>query len=432
MLYNHEAEREVLGSFLLNPDRHEYIETLHPDDFHHELHREVFKAMRQLYISGKPIDPVQLCEKLRGKCLISDITALTNVYPIDIEQSIGVIKDHAARRKLIMTAQKVMQMANDTETDVLTAINNALQEIEAIDADEDEEVLTLREAVQMAYEELERRYENRHDTSFYTGIKCYDIVTAGLHGEELTTIAARPGVGKTAWAMQIASHLARSGGKKVLYVILEMSALQIVLRYIAGLTGIDGNKLRRGMLNADDWSKIAGIIPELSLDNLILDKSSRNVAHIRSKIRRLKPDVVIIDYLTLLEPIEKRNSRQQEIGAMTRALKLMTLEFKIPIIQLAQLNRTAEGNRPTLASLREAGDIEQDSDNVVFLHQPGPRELIELAEKGEIRRELIDRLEAENKRLIQVIVEKQRNGPVGEFLQVYVPHLLRFVDVQPK
>ena len=244
----------------------------------------------------------------------------------------------------------------------------------------------------------------------------------------MTTIGARPGVGKTIIGMQIALNIAKNK-KKVMFTSLEMSVTQICERILSANTEIDGLRFRTGNIKDHEWAQAHKAAAIHSLDDFLLDKTSRNIQHIRTKLRKYKPDLLIIDYLQLLQSATKEFSREREVATITRDLKLMSLEFKIPIIILSQLNRNAEGNRPTMADLRESGAIEQDSDNIIFLHEPNEKDIDNLIKNGVYDITFFELLEEQNQKLSQLIIEKQRNGPVGTIDVIKVPRLMKFLEI---
>lgn len=253
-----------------------------------------------------------------------------------------------------------------------------------------------------------------------------------MHQEELTTVGARPGVGKTILGMQIAQNIAKKK-RRVMYTSLEMSVTQLCERIISSNAKVNLSKLRTGNIESDtEWSNVFQTANENSIDNFLLDKTSRTIQHIRTKLRKHKPDLVIIDYLQLLRSSEKHYSREQEVATITRELKLMTLEFKIPIVILSQLNRNAEGNRPTMADLRESGAIEQDSDNIIFLHEPNEKDIDNLIKNGIYHHTFFELLEEQNQKLSQLIIEKQRNGPVGTIDVIKAPSMMRFIEIDKR
>lgn len=421
-------EREVLGSFLLDKGTHEYIHYLDEDDFIDESNRKVLNSIKSLITQNKEVNYFEVHEKTNLD--ITYITDLTDLVATTryIESNIKLLKDKANRRRLEEKAKLIIDMTKDSNVDVETIKNNAMQEMDKIKSISSDEVTTLRKAMLDTITVLEKRSENKDDKSYYTGISKLDMVTSGLHEEELTTIAARPAVGKTAIAMQIALNIA-SNKRKVMFTTLEMSDIQLCQRIIASHSRIDGNDLRRGNLNEDGWKKTISVAQRFCWDNFILDKTSKNTEHIRTKIRKYKPDLVIIDYLQLIKSAGKHSNREQEVASITRDLKLMTLEFKIPIIMLSQLNRKAEGNRPTLADLRESGAIEQDSDNIIFIHKLNKEEIGKLIDNGTYTREAVQEIHKRDSVLTDIILEKQRNGPVGFFGMVYVPSLMKFISI---
>lgn len=422
-------EIEIIGSFINDNSTHELIDKLQEDDFIDSTNRKLIRAMKDLRLSMKEITIFSLADKT--KISLTELAKITGTIATtaNIEANIKLQKDKANRRKIIQKINIAQTMAQDQETDINELRNNILQEIQSIEGVVDEEITTLREAMIETSLLLDERYNSRHDTSLMTGIPKLDIYTAGLHPEELTTIGARPGVGKTILGMQIGLKIARND-RKVLYTSLEMSTTQLCERIIAAETNTDSLRLRTGRILDNEWESITKAASRNSLDNFLIDKSSRTPQHIRTKLRRYKPDLIIIDYLQLLQGNTREGSREREVATMTRDLKLMALEFKIPIILLSQLNRNAEGNRPSMADLRESGAIEQDSDNIIFIHEPNPKEVTKLIKDGIYSTDFFDKLEDEGKKLSQLIIEKQRNGPVGTIDVIKAPKTMRFIEIQ--
>ena len=423
-----EIECQIIGSFLIDSATHDFINRLKADDFIEATNQRIFKAIAELHAEHNNIDIFTVHEKSQVPIShLADITSLI-ASTSTIESNIKVLKNKSNRRKLIQKANKIIEMAQDQEADIETIKNNALKEIEEIEDIVDNEVATLKEGMLETIARLEERYKNKDDKSYYTGITKLDKATAGLHPEELTTIGARPGVGKTIIGMQIGLNIARNK-KTVMYTSLEMSVTQLCERIIAANSGVNGIRIRLGDIKDDEWKKVFEAASFYAFENFLIDKTSRNPQHIRAKIRKYKPDLVIIDYLQLLQPTTKQQNREREVATITRDLKLMTLEFKIPIIILSQLNRNAEGNRPTMADLRESGAIEQDSDNVIFLHEPNEKEKEKLIENGIYTRDFFNSLEEKDNTLTQIIIEKQRNGPIGTFEAIKVPKLMKFIEI---
>lgn len=421
-------EQAILGSFVVDPAAREFSLELSDDDFLDNSHKKIFKAIRALADEGQDFSYFELAQK--SGLSILNISGLTDMVTTTarIENEVNLLKDKSSRRRLLEKAEYIKELAMNKELDIDTIKNNAMQEIEEVKVVMNDGVVSLKEAMLDTIEVLEKRAENKDDRSYHTRVGKLDVATAGLHPEELTTIAARPGVGKTAIAMQIGLNIA-SNKRKVMMTSLEMSSVQLCQRIIAANSGLDGNDLRRGNLDGEGWRKTMDVGQMFATENFIIDKTSKKPQHIRSKIRKHKPDLVIIDYLQLLQPDEKLGSREQEVSSMTRALKLMTLEFKIPIIILSQLNRNAEGKRPSLADLRESGAIEQDSDNIIFIHRLTNSELSDMISEGIYSIDFLEEMKTKGNVLADVILEKQRNGPTGSFGMVYVPKLMKFIGL---
>ena len=422
-------EYHIIGSFIIDAATHDFINYLKEDDFVDTTNQRIFKAILDLSMEHKEINLFTVHEKSQVPIShLADITG-TVATTSTIESDIKVLKNKSNRRKLIQKANKIIEMAKDNEIDIETIKNNAMKEIDELESIIDDDVVTLKQGMLETTELLENRYKNRGDKSYYTGISKLDKATAGLHPEELTTIGARPGVGKTIIGMQIGLNIARNK-KTVMYTSLEMSVTQLCERIIAANSGVNGLRIRLGDIKDDEWMKVFEAASFYAFENFLIDKTSRNPQHIRAKIRKYKPDLVIIDYLQLLQSTTKQQSREREVATITRDLKLMTLEFKIPIIILSQLNRNAEGNRPTMADLRESGAIEQDSDNIIFLHEPNEKEKDKLIENGIYTQQFFQKLEEKELTLTQMIIEKQRNGPVGTFEVLKVPKLMKFIEIE--
>lgn len=423
-------ERNVLGALVLDENSRDQIDYLSADDFLDSNHKRIISAMKELVEENEGIDYLSVYQKSQPSISLSFLTDLTNeiATTVNIENLVRLLKDKAARRNLLAKLDHARELLS-SESDILDIKTSILTELENIKtSNKSEEVMTLKDAMLETIQVLERRSENKDDKSYHTGIKILDHLTAGLHPEELTTIAARPGAGKSVLGVQIGLQIA-SNKRKVLFTSLEMSSLQLCQRIISANSDIDGNKLRRGDLKDDDWKQAFGVATRFAINNFMLDRSSKKPQDIRAKIRKLKPELVIIDYLQLLQPDSKHSSREQEVSSITRSLKLMSLEFKIPIIMLSQLNRNAEGKRPTFADLRESGAIEQDSDNILFIHKLTPDELERHMEEGKLSHALIREIESRGNTISALILEKQRNGPTADFGMILVPKLMRFISL---
>lgn len=426
-----QLEYQIIGSFINDNSTHDFVSRLKEDDFLDPTCRKLLNTIKTLKEKNMEVSMFTLHERSKVPIsLIGKITA-TIATTATIESDCKLLKDKSNRRKLRQKANLILKMADDTTKEISEIKNDALQEIQELEEVIDEEVISLSRAMLETTFLLDERYKNKDDKSYHTGITKLDMATAGLHREELTTIGARPGVGKTIIGMQIALNIGMKG-KKVMFTSLEMSSTQLCERILSANTDIDSLRLRTGNIRDHEWKQAHNAAAAYSLDNFLLDKTSRNVQHIRTKLRKYRPDLVVIDYLQLLQSATKEYSREREVATITRDLKLMSLEFKIPIIILSQLNRNAEGNRPSMADLRESGAIEQDSDNILFLHEPNEKDIDKLIENGVYPREFFKTLEKNNQKLSQLIIEKQRNGPVGTIDVIKVPRLMKFIEIGGK
>lgn len=421
-------EYQIIGTFLIDESTRIFIDKLEEHDFPNNDSKTVFVAIKDLYKDKKDITYFTVADTAGVKLTrIAEITGSV-ATTATIEQDIRYLKSQSNKRKMTAILQELLQDINNTKADAIEVKNTALVKLREIESYEDDDVVTLDEAMTETLNKLEERY-NRRDEKMHYGLAKLDMVMAGLHPEELTTIGARPGVGKTILGMQIAMNVARSG-KRVLFVSLEMSVTQLCERMIASYSDIENSKLRTGNMNDNDWREVTTAMARLQYNNFMLDKTSRTVQHIRSKIIKHKPDIVIIDYLQLLHPAQKEHSREREVAVMTRDLKMMTIDFSIPIIILSQLNRDADGNRPRMSDLRESGAIEQDSDNILFIHEPNDTEVSRYISTGVYSAAMFEEFAESNKKLAQLIIEKQRNGATGIINAVKIPRLMKFLELE--
>lgn len=422
-------EYEIVGSFLSDESTHVFLDILQIDDFVDTNCKTIIGIMKELKLKSKDVNLYTIANY--KKVSIADLGKIQSsvATTANIESRINQLREKSTRIKLIQKLNLAHKMAVDTSNDIAEIQNDVLKEIQDLEIFTDNGYQNLDEAMNQTIELLKKRCNYKDDDSFKTGLPTYDYLTAGLHPEELTIIGARPGVGKTILGMQIGLKIARNN-KKVIFTSLEMSTTQLAERIIASETNIDSLNLRSGRINDSQWKEIDKTAARNSLKNFIIDKSSRNPQHIRTKLRKLKPDLLIIDYLQLLQSSQKEQSREREVATITRDLKLMALEFKIPIIILSQLNRNAEGNRPTLGDLRESGAIEQDGDNVVFIFEPNEREKERLIQDGLYTKKMFDDLQKVDKQFVHIVIEKQRNGPLGIFDCVKVPQIMKFIEIE--
>lgn len=430
-----EAERSVLGGIFLKPDIFsEVIEIITSSDFYKMAHKLIFEVMQEIYGSGESIDPIIVMDRLKRKDKFDDIGGETIFYEIieevptaaNILTYARIIKEKATLRKLGDIGTKIVEMTYEGYEDVDTILDKAEGMIfKVAESKESKDIVSLKEVVTNEFERLEQLLQNKGvTTGISSGFKHFDEMTSGFHPSDLVILAARPSMGKTAFALNLALNAAMKAEKGVLVFSLEMSSSQLLQRLLAIEAGIGLQKIRNGFLGEDDWGKLGIASGKLANAEInIADVPNVNVLEIRSIARRLKAagklDMILIDYLQLIKGTSgKSDNRQQEISDISRSLKGIARELDIPIIALSQLSRAPEqraDRRPMLSDLRESGAIEQDADMVVFLY-----------------RDDYYNDESEQKGITEVIIGKQRNGPVGTVNLKFFHEITKFGDYTTK
>lgn len=426
-----EAESAVLGSVLLDPSvMDDVLENMQPDDMFAEKHKVIFTAMAELYHEGEPIDLVTLVARLQDKHLLNDVGGigyLTQLAGSTVTAANAVhyaerVREAAIERKIM---QRMQRLLNDAATGTTSGLVTELQQLAvelAEETAEKQEVSMLGKVLMDVFEQAERAAESggRGVTGLATGYPEFDRMTTGLHPGEQIIVAARPGVGKTAFSLNVAANAGKAG-KSVVVFSLEMPAQQLAQRMLCAEAHIDIGRLRSGQLYPDDWTKMTTAIGTLSdLPVLIDDSAGLTVSDIRARCRRIKRerglDLVIVDYLQLLSGRRRRNdNREQEVADISRTLKQIAKELEVPVIALSQLSRSVEqrqDKRPMLSDLRESGSIEQDADIVAFLY----------------RDDYYDK-NTERQNIIEIIIAKQRNGPVGTVELAFLKNFNKFVSL---
>ncbi|MGL4642339.1 MAG: replicative DNA helicase [Cetobacterium sp.] len=430
-----EAERSVLGGIFLKPDIFsEVIEVIHSADFYKMAHKIIFEVMQEVYNSGESIDPIIVMDRLKRKDKFDDIGGEAIFYEIieevptaaNILTYAKIIKEKATLRKLGDIGTKIVEMTYEGYEDVDTILDKAEGMIfKVAESKESKDIISLKEVVTNEFERLEQLLQNKGvTTGISSGFKHFDEMTSGFHPSDLVILAARPSMGKTAFALNLALNAAMKAGKGVLVFSLEMSSSQLLQRLLAIEAGIGLQKIRNGFLGEDDWGKLGIASGKLANAEInIADVPNVNVLEIRSIARRLKAagrlDMILIDYLQLIKGTSgKSDNRQQEISDISRSLKGIARELDIPIVALSQLSRAPEqraDRRPMLSDLRESGAIEQDADMVVFLY-----------------RDDYYNDESEQRGITEVIIGKQRNGPVGTVNLKFFHEITKFGDYTTK
>lgn len=412
---NVEAEQAVLGAMLLSHDAVIVaMEKLQSQDFYRDVHRIIFEAMEHLHRENKEIDVITLPDELKRMKKLDDVGGLEYVLNLpnlvgsaaNIEYYANIVAEKALARNLISTCTELTTEAYDGQKKTEALLDDAERRIlQLSDTKNRGDFASVGAVVEVTLDKITKLYENKAGlTGLPTGFRDLDRMTSGLQPSDLILVAARPSMGKTAFTLNIAQNVGVRQHKTVAFFSLEMSQEQLVQRLLCQIAHIDSQKLRTGQLNSDEeWTRLTDACDKLYESPIYIDDTPGiSVAEMRSKARRLKSehglDLIIVDYLQLMQG-RNAESRQQEISEISRSLKALARELKVPLIALSQLSRSVESRqdkRPMLSDLRESGALEQDADIVSFLY----------------REDYYDK-ETENQHITEVILAKHRNGPVG-------------------
>jgi replicative DNA helicase len=425
-----EAEESVLGAVLLDSDAANIaLEKLAPEDFYRPAHQAIFDAVLTLFNKNEPIDAVTVAEGLRRSDMLERVgglgylTELIDAVPAtsNVEHYAGIVEEHALRRRLMRVGGDIGKLATEVDQEIAEVLDRSEQAVYAVSERRVGEGLApidplLGPAIERA-EELHRH--GAEVTGLSTGLRDLDRKLTGLHPTNLIVIAARPGMGKTSLALNVAQHIAVHGDP-VAYFTLEMSREEVVARMLCSQGRIDSQRLRTGRLTEADFSKLSSAANVLYKKPIFVDDSAGlTVTEIRAKCRRLKRrhglGLVVVDYLQLMHGSGGEN-RQQEIAIISRSLKSLARELEVPVIGVSQLNRSLEqreDKRPRLGDLRESGAIEQDADVVLFIY----------------RHEYYNPEAIETKGIAEVAIAKHRQGSVGRVDLTYLPEFTLFSDM---
>ena len=432
--HNLEAEQGVLGSMMLSEDAvATALEIVESVDFYQTAHRHIFQALLDLFNAQRPCDLITLQEELRSKERLAEVggvsylSQLLNVVPTsrNAEHYAHIVKEKSMLRNLITVSGEIMTNSYDPQAQASLVLSQAEQQVMRLSQfQRTQPYYRVKDLVKPTFSHLESLYENKQAvTGVPSGFTRLDEYTAGFQKSDLIILAARPSMGKTAFCLNIAQNAAYHGNTPVMLFSLEMSHTQLVTRLLCAEARIDGSKVRRGFLGDEDWVKLshaAGALEQTPI--LIDDTANASLLEIRSKARRAyaqdKIGMIIIDYLQLISwsGSEKPESRQQEVSAISRSLKGLARELEVPVICLSQLSRAVESRtdrRPMLSDLRESGAIEQDADVVMFLY-----------------RDWYYNKKEESKGKGEVIIAKQRNGPVGAVQLAFNENFARFENLE--
>ncbi len=430
-----DAEQAVLGSMLTDRDAvNAAIETLKEDAFYRDDNRVIFQAIVNLYSKSEPIDIITLKDELESMDKFEQVGGyeylanLPDKVPTtaNVQKYIKIVEEKSILRNLIKTANEIIELGYNPTEDVEDIMDGAEKKIFDIMQSKNQKGYSpIKDVLVESFTKLEELYNRKqHITGVPTGFSELDYKTAGLHGSELILVAARPAMGKTAFALNIATNAALRGNAPVAIFSLEMSKDQLVNRILCSEAMVDSNKVRTGKLEEDDWVKLAGAIGPLSESEIYIDDTPGiSVMEIRTKCRKLKMEknigLVVIDYLQLVQGNNKRiGSREQEISEISRSLKILAKEINVPVIALSQLSRAVEqrpDHRPMLSDLRESGAIEQDADIVMFLY-----------------RDDYYNKESEKKDIAEVIIAKQRGGSTGTVELLWMGSYTKFVNLEKR
>ena len=430
-----EAEQALLGAIIVSPDAFDKISgIISAEDFYVAEHQHIYTALLKMYNLNRTIDVVTLVNTLvemgdRDEAGgVQYITLLAESVPsaTNVKDYAKIVKDKATLRKLIKVCDEINEDAY-SESDVRDVIDSAEQKIFDISHNnETKEFRHIRDVLQNVYRDIEKLSENKGAvTGSKTGFSGLDRVLVQMGKGDLIIVGARPGMGKTSFALNIATNVAKSTKKSVAIFSLEMSGEQLVTRILSSEAMVDSHSLRTGQLANEDWDNIADVISSLSgCDIYIDDTSAITSTEMKSKLRRLPNlGLVVIDYIGLMQSTSKSDNRAQQVGEISRNLKIMAKDFGIPIICCAQLNRGTEsrpgaGKRPTLADLRDSGSIEQDADIVMFLYRDEYYKDISGAEASPE--------DADTANTAEVIVAKNRHGSVGNIKMGWIGQFTKF------
>ena len=428
-----EAEQAVIGSMLTDVEAvNVAIESLKTEDFYREDHKLIYEAITHIYNRAEPIDIITLKAELTtmGKFEavggLEYLASLPDKVPTttNVSRYVKIVEDKSMLRNLIKTADEIKESGYDEQEAIEDIMDNAERSIFNIMEKKNAKGYTsIKDILVESFNQLEELYNRKeYITGVPSGFTDLDRRTAGFHGSELILIAARPAMGKTAFALNIATHAAVRGNIPVAVFSLEMSKEQLGNRILCSEALVDSNKIRTGELNEEEWGKLAQTSGELSNAKIYVDDTpGLNVMEIRARARKLKLEkgigLIVIDYLQLITGNARRGgSREQEIAEISRSLKILAKELEVPVIALSQLSRAVEArpdHRPMLSDLRESGSIEQDADIVMFIY-----------------RDDYYNEDSEKKGIAEVIIAKQRSGSTGTVELAWLPSYTKFANLE--
>ncbi len=429
-----EVEQAVLGAVLFDGDAlGRIVESLKPDDFYKSAHRYIYQAVIQLFEQNAPVDITTVAERLQRGNKLEDAGGRVALIELsegvatsaNIEYHARIIREKSILRNLISASTSIVKDCYHPSGEVEELLDKAEQNIFAISEHQArQDFILMSDILPNTFNEIEEFHRRGGQiTGLATGFSELDTLTAGMHKGDLIIVAGRPSMGKTAFALNVAEHVAINEDVPVGVFSLEMSKEQLALRMLCSLARVSSHALRTGRLRTDEWPKLSAATGPLSEKKIFIDDSAAlGVLEMRAKARRLKAQhdlgLIVIDYLQMMRGGPNQENRQQEISLISRSLKALAKELNIPVVALSQLSRAPEqrggDRRPQLADLRESGAIEQDADVVMFIYR---------AERYDIKKDKEGR-SVEN--VAEIIVSKQRNGPTGVVRLTFLKEYVRF------
>lgn len=425
-----ESEQSILGSIILDKDAIITVaETINPSDFYKEAHKIIYESMLNLNSNNEPIDLITLIEELRKEGHLDNIggisylTSLSTIVPTtsNVKYYANIVKEKSVMRQLIKASNEIINLGYDASTDVQEILNKAEKNIFDISQEKSgDDIQPINVVLQDTFDMIEKLCTEKSEvTGITTGFKDLNKKINGLQRTDLILLAARPAMGKTAFSLNLVQNAALKGDASVAVFSLEMSKEQLVQRMLSAQSNVELSKIKTGTLGESDWPRIIDAMAVLSEANIFIDDTPGiKISEIRSKCRRLKIekglDLILIDYLQLMEGEGKNENRQQEIAKISRSLKILAKELDCPVVALSQLSRSPElrkDHRPILSDLRESGSIEQDADIVMFLY-----------------RDEYYHDDSEKKNIGEVIVAKNRHGETGNVELVWFGQVQKFAD----
>lgn len=437
------AEQSVLGSVFLDASKFVDIsETLQPEDFYSIAHQKIYHTMLKLAEDDIAIDNTTIIERLNASNELEEVGNITYILELaqvvpstsNLEHYITLVRKYAIQRDLVKAAQLIQQEGLEGQEDLTSLLEDAERRIMAItDINDTKGFQEINDLVQIVYNQAEEIERNKGKTTgIMSGYPELDQLTSGFGRNDLIIIAARPAMGKTAFALNIAQRVAQSGHSVALFS-LEMGADQLTTRMLCSESNVDSQKLRKGEMTSDDWDKLSTGVYNLGSRRIFIDDTATiRISEIRGRCRRLKKDkgldMIVIDYLQLISGSGRSSdNRQQEVAEISRSLKQLARELKCPVIALSQLSRGVESRqdkRPMMSDIRESGSIEQDADLIAFLYRD------DYYNKADDEDEDVQTIQDDNQSTdIEIIIAKHRNGPTGTVTLGFVKNYNKFISL---